>query len=52
MERYAPKLMELGPRDIVARGIQTEIDEGRGFEGGYIPYAPDTPAAFPITFPS
>jgi len=35
MERYAPKLMELGPRDIVARGIQTEIDEGRGFEGGY-----------------
>jgi succinate dehydrogenase / fumarate reductase flavoprotein subunit len=36
MERYAPKLMELGPRDIVARGIQTEIDEGRGFEGGYV----------------
>ena len=36
MERYAPKLMELGPRDIVARAIQTEIDEGRGFEGGYV----------------
>jgi succinate dehydrogenase / fumarate reductase flavoprotein subunit len=36
MERYAPKLMELGPRDIVARGIQTEINEGRGFEGGYV----------------
>lgn len=36
MERYAPKLMELGPRDIVARGIQTEVDEGRGFEGGYV----------------
>jgi len=36
MERYAPKLMELGPRDIVARGIQTEIEEGRGFEGGYV----------------
>ncbi len=36
MERYAPKLMELGPRDIVARAIQTEIDEGRGFEGAYI----------------
>jgi succinate dehydrogenase / fumarate reductase flavoprotein subunit len=36
MERYAPHLMELGPRDIVARGIQTEIDEGRGFEGGYV----------------
>ena len=28
MERYAPNLMELGPRDIVARGIQTEIDRG------------------------
>jgi succinate dehydrogenase / fumarate reductase flavoprotein subunit len=36
MERYAPKLLELGPRDIVARGIQTEIDEGRGFEEGYL----------------
>jgi succinate dehydrogenase / fumarate reductase flavoprotein subunit len=36
MERYAPKLMELGPRDIVARAIQTEIDEGRGFDGGYV----------------
>jgi len=36
MERYAPHLMELGPRDIVARGIQTEIDEDRGFEGGYV----------------
>jgi succinate dehydrogenase / fumarate reductase flavoprotein subunit len=36
MERYAAKLMELGPRDIVTRGIQTEIDEGRGFEGGYV----------------
>ena len=36
MERYAPKLMELGPRDIVARGIQTEINEGRGIEGEYV----------------
>src|SRR5512136_2272389 len=36
MERYAPHLMELGPRDIVARGIQTEIDQGRAFEGGYV----------------
>jgi succinate dehydrogenase / fumarate reductase flavoprotein subunit len=36
MKRYAPNLMELGPRDIVARSIQTEIDEGRGFEGGYV----------------
>jgi succinate dehydrogenase / fumarate reductase flavoprotein subunit len=36
MERYAPHLMELGPRDIVARGTQTEIDQGRGFDGGYV----------------
>lgn len=36
MERYAPHLMELGPRDIVARAIQTEINEGRGFEGEFV----------------
>jgi len=36
MERYAPHLMELGPRDIVARSIQTEIDQGRGLEGEYV----------------
>jgi len=36
MERYAPHLVELGPRDIVARGTQTEIDQGRGFEDGYV----------------
>jgi len=36
MEKYAPKAMELAPRDIVARAIQTEIDEGRGFPGGYV----------------
>ncbi len=35
MERYAPEVMELAPRDIVARAIQTEIDEGRGFRGPY-----------------
>jgi succinate dehydrogenase / fumarate reductase flavoprotein subunit len=34
--RYAPDAMELAPRDIVARAIQTEVDEGRGFEGGYV----------------
>ena len=32
MERYVPKAMELAPRDIVSRSIQTEIEEGRGFE--------------------
>lgn len=31
MEDYAPKAMELAPRDIVARSIQTEVDQGRGF---------------------
>jgi len=33
MERYAAKAMELAPRDIVARSIQTEILEGRGVDG-------------------
>ena len=33
MEDYAPSLMELAPRDMVARAIQTEIDEGRGVGG-------------------
>ena len=33
MKRYAPEKMELAPRDIVARAIQTEINEGRGCGG-------------------
>jgi succinate dehydrogenase / fumarate reductase flavoprotein subunit len=33
MSKYAPKAMELGPRDIVSRSIQTEINEGRGIDG-------------------
>ncbi len=36
MEKYAPKAMELGPRDIVARAIMTEIREGRGFEDAFV----------------
>jgi len=36
MKDYAPKAMELAPRDIVARAIQKEIDAGRGFEGQYV----------------
>jgi succinate dehydrogenase / fumarate reductase flavoprotein subunit len=37
MERYAPKAMELAPRDITSRAIQTEINEGRGIDGlGYV----------------
>jgi succinate dehydrogenase / fumarate reductase flavoprotein subunit len=30
MERYAPTVKDLAPRDMVARAIQTEILEGRG----------------------
>ena len=33
MERYAPSKMELAPRDLVSRSIQTEINEGRGIGG-------------------
>ena len=33
MQTYAPKMMELAPRDIVSRSEMTEIKEGRGFEG-------------------
>jgi len=36
MKNYTPKTMELAPRDIVARSIQTEINEGRGFENSYV----------------
>jgi succinate dehydrogenase / fumarate reductase flavoprotein subunit len=36
MARYAPAAMELAPRDVVARAIQTEIDAGRGFPPGYV----------------
>lgn len=35
MSRYA-KDMELAPRDIVARAIQTEINEGRGISGNHV----------------
>ena len=36
MDKYAPDKMELAPRDIVARSIQTEVLEGRGFEKEYV----------------
>jgi len=32
MGKYAPKLMELAPRDMVSRAETTEILEGRGFK--------------------
>ena len=38
MKRYAPEKMELGPRDLVARSIETEIKEGRGFGEGMKSY--------------
>ena len=33
MERYAPTLMDLAPRDMVSRAIYKEIREGRGVGG-------------------
>lgn len=33
MENYAPKLMELAPRDMISRAIYQEIREGRGIGG-------------------
>ena len=30
MAKYAPKMKELAPRDLVARAIETEIKQGRG----------------------
>jgi len=36
MKRYAPKFMELAPRDFVARSIHFEIREGRGINDEYV----------------
>ncbi|HEX8950112.1 MAG TPA: succinate dehydrogenase flavoprotein subunit [Dissulfurispiraceae bacterium] len=33
MERYAPTIKDLAPRDMVSRAIMTEIREGRGVDG-------------------
>lgn len=33
MERYAPTVKDLAPRDMVSRAIVTEIREGRGIKG-------------------
>jgi succinate dehydrogenase / fumarate reductase, flavoprotein subunit len=33
MERYAPTIKDLAPRDMVSRAIYTEIREGRGING-------------------
>jgi len=36
MKRYAPKFMELAPRDFVARSIHLEIQQGRGINDEYV----------------
>ncbi|MFZ0891778.1 MAG: FAD-dependent oxidoreductase [Thermoplasmata archaeon] len=36
MARYAPHVLELASRDVVSRAIITEVNEGRGFPGGYV----------------
>ncbi|MFQ5696075.1 MAG: FAD-binding protein, partial [Terriglobia bacterium] len=37
MERYAPTLLDLAPRDIISRCIHRELREGRGINGkGYV----------------
>ncbi len=33
MEKYAPSILDLAPRDVVSRAILTEINEGRGING-------------------
>jgi succinate dehydrogenase / fumarate reductase flavoprotein subunit len=33
MERYAPTLLDLAPRDLISRCMYTEIREGRGING-------------------
>jgi succinate dehydrogenase / fumarate reductase flavoprotein subunit len=35
MKNYAAEKMELAPRDVISRAEQTEILEGRGWEGPY-----------------
>jgi succinate dehydrogenase / fumarate reductase flavoprotein subunit len=36
MSRYAPSVLELASRDVVSRAIWTEVQQGRGFPGGYV----------------
>ena len=38
MKNYAAEKMELAPRDVISRAEQTEILEGRGWEGPYGSY--------------
>ena len=47
MERYAPTIKDLAPRDMVARAMANEVREGRGAgpEQGLRPARPDPPGA-------
>ncbi|MBS3795426.1 MAG: FAD-dependent oxidoreductase [Candidatus Thorarchaeota archaeon] len=36
MHKYAPEQKELAERDVVSRGLLTEIKEGHGLEGGFL----------------
>src|SRR2546427_4834152 len=45
MEKYSPKMLDLAPRDIVSRAIQTETNEGRAFLGGDVDLHPTHPRA-------
>lgn len=36
MAQYAPRSLDLAPRDVVARAIEQEIEAGRGCEGGCV----------------
>jgi succinate dehydrogenase / fumarate reductase, flavoprotein subunit len=36
MQHYAPHSIDLAPRDVVARAIEQEINEGNGLDGGYV----------------
>jgi len=45
MDRYAPSLMDLAPRDIISRSIDQEIRAGRGVDGKdyvYLDIRPET----------
>lgn len=33
MQRYAPSLLDLAPRDMVSRAIHVEVQEGKGIDG-------------------
>ena len=53
MERYSPKQMELSPRDVVARSIYSEIQEGRGTPRGgvYLDISHKDPGAVEAKLP-